>query len=434
MHIAILGGGIIGITSAYYLAKQGYQVTVIDRQAGAGLETSFANAGQISPGYAAPWAAPGIPLKALKWMLSQHSPLVINPKPEWNKIKFITRMLANCTSDRYSLNKDRMLRLAEYSRNSLNELSREIQLDFDASSKGTLQLFRTQQQLDAAQKDIALLEKNQIPYELLDAESCIAAEPGLAAVKSKIKGGLRLTLDQTGDCFKFTQNLAEKCQQMGVNFLFQTEIKSIQVKHNQIVSVNTNAGQFDADQYVMAMGSYSTTLLKPMGIDLPVYPVKGYSITLPVVNDQAAPLSTIMDESYKVAITRLGDRIRVAGTAELNGYNLSLNQGRRSTLHHVVSDLFPNGVTSQTDDGFWTGLRPMTPDGTPIIGSTEIHNLYLNTGHGTLGWTMSFGSGRLLADIITQKKTGIVHSDLSLERYKNANALLPQRDYTLEPM
>jgi len=418
MHIAVLGSGIIGITTAYYLAKQGYQVTVIDRQASAGLETSFANAGQISPGYAAPWAAPGIPLKAIKWILGKHSPLVVNPKPEWDKLKFIMQMLTNCTADRYALNKGRMLRLAEYSRWSLKELSEETRIAFDANSQGTLQLFRTQQQLDAAQQDIALLERNNIPYELLDNDACVRVEPGLTAVQAKIKGGLRLTLDQTGDCYKFTQQLSETCKQMGVSFLFDTEVKSLQVKGDQIVSVSTSAGHFDADQYVMAMGSYSTDLLKQANIHIPVYPVKGYSLTLPVVNERAAPVSTIMDETYKVAITRLGNRIRVAGTAELNGFNLALSEGRRSTLKHVVSDLFPQGTDRNAEDQFWTGLRPMTPDGTPIVGHTPIKNLYLNTGHGTLGWTMSFGSARLLADIIANRKTDIEHADLSINRYR----------------
>lgn len=416
MKILILGSGIIGTTSAYYLARQGHEVTVVDRQSGAGLETSFANAGQISPGYAAPWAAPGIPLKAIKWLLSNHSPLIVNPKPEWDKIKFIARMLANCNTKSYATNKGRMLRLAEYSRTSLQQLQQEIGLAYDGQSKGTLQLFRSPQQLKAAQKDIALLEQYQIPYQLLDADACIQAEPGLSAVSDKIAGGLRLTLDQTGDCFKLTSQLVDQCKKLGVVFSFNTSIESLNIQRGKIKSVSTDAGQFEADQYVMAMGSYSTKLLQQIGMNIPVYPVKGYSITLPVINEQAAPLSTIMDETYKVAITRLGDRIRVAGTAELNGYDLSLNEKPRATIRHVVSDLFPQGV-DLSEDNFWAGLRPMTPDGTPLVGATDIENLYLNTGHGTLGWTMSFGSARLLADIISGKQPDIVFNDLSIKRY-----------------
>jgi D-amino-acid dehydrogenase len=430
MQIVILGSGIIGTTSAYYLAKQGHSVTVVDRQPAAAMETSFANAGQISPGYSAPWAAPGIPVKAIKWMLSKHSPLVVSPKPEWSKIKFIGRMLANCNARSYAINKGRMLRLAEYSRVSLQQLQQELKLDYDGESKGTLQVFRTEKQLKAAAKDIALLEEYGVPYELLDADGCVNVEPGLAAVKHKIVGGLRLVLDQTGDCFKLSTGLVESCKQMGVEFKFDTQIKSLNMQHNKIASVTTDKGDLTADKFVMALGSYSTELLKQVGIDSPVYPVKGYSITIPVTNEGAAPVSTIMDETYKVALTRLGDRIRVAGTAELNGYDLGLSEKRGDTIRHVVSDLFPEG-TDLSEDNLWTGLRPMTPDGTPIIGATDVSNLFLNTGHGTLGWTMSFGSGRLLADIISGVQTDIECEDLSIRRYSRTFSLNNEPDKAL---
>lgn len=417
MHIIILGSGVIGVTSAWYLSKLGHQVTVIDRQSEAAMETSHANAGQISPGYSAPWAAPGIPLKAIKWMFSQHAPLVINALPEWNKLQFMARMLANCNVSSYHKNKDRMLRLAEYSRESLNLFKHEHQIEFDHKELGTLQLFRTQAQLRAAQKDITLLEQNNIPYQLLDAQGCVAAEPGLQDVAHKLVGGLRLPLDQTGDCFSLVTQLVEHCRANGVKFLFNTDIKRINKIGKRVESIDTQRGTLTADQFVMALGSYSTTLLKSIGIDIPVYPVKGYSLTLPVINQQSAPISTIMDETYKVALTRLGGRIRVAGMAELNGFNLELNPKRHQTLRHVVEDLFPRGVSSNADDQFWTGLRPMTPDGTPIVGATDIDNLFLNTGHGTLGWTMSFGSARLLADLIHSGRGDIAHEDLSIVRY-----------------
>lgn len=317
-----------------------------------------------------------------------------------------------------------MLRLAEYSRVSLKQLEQELGLQYDGESKGTLQLFRTHKQLKAAAKDIALLEKNGIPYELLDAEGCVQAEPGLSEVKHKIVGGLRLVLDQTGDCFKLTTQLVERCKQLGVEFKFNTRIESLNMQLQQIVSVSTDAGELSADHYVMALGSYATELLKQVGINSPVYPVKGYSITLPVINQDAAPVSTIMDETYKVAITRLGNRIRIAGTAELNGFDLSLNEKRRDTIRHVVGDLFPAGVDFSEDE-FWTGLRPMTPDGTPLIGATDVSNLFLNTGHGTLGWTMSFGSGRLLADIVSGRQTEIESDDLSIKRYQVGFARQP---------
>ncbi len=431
MQVLVLGSGIIGTTSAYYLALQGHQVRVIDRQPTSGLETSFANAGQISPGYSAPWAAPGIPFKAMKWMLSRHSPLVINPKMDWAKIKFIARMMSNCTEKSYSINKSRMLRLAEYSRLSLQKLENELELNYDQRSQGTLQLFRTRKQVLASEKDMAILDKLQMPYESLDINACINAEPALEAVKHKFIGGLRLPNDQTGDCYQLTEELTERCKKMGVIFDFNTEISSLRIENSQIQSVITNKKEYTADKYVMALGSYSNKLLKTIGIDSPVYPVKGYSVTLPINNPQEAPVSTIMDETYKIALTRLGDRIRVAGTAELDGYNLSLKEKRRQTLRFVATDIFPHTAAVKEDE-FWTGLRPMTPDGTPIVGETDISNLYMNTGHGTLGWTMSFGSGRLLADIISGNKTSIICDDLSIRRYnskfkkqKRLNQLVP---------
>jgi D-amino-acid dehydrogenase len=416
MHVLILGSGVIGVTNAYYLAKEGHQVTVVDRQSSAGMETSFANAGQISPGYSAPWAAPGVPKKAVKWMLSRYAPLIVNFKPEWDKLKFITRMFANCTEKAYGINKDRMVRLAEYSRLCLLELDKELEFDYNHERKGTLQIFRTEAQLKASAKDIAVLEAINVPYELLDADGCVAVEPGLADVKKDIVGGLRLVNDMTGDCFKLTTQLMNKCREMGVDFKFDTSINKLNMDKGKISSVSTSVGKLTADKYIMALGCYSTKLLKEVGIDSPVYPVKGYSLTIPVINENAAPISTIMDETYKVAVTRLGNRIRIAGVAELTGYDLSIGKKQRDTMRHVISNLFPNG-TDLTEDNAWCGLRPMTPDGTPIIGKTEISNLYLNTGHGTLGWTMSFGSARVSTDIVCGRAPEILSDNFAISRY-----------------
>ena len=417
MHVLILGSGVIGVTNAYYLAKEGHQVTVVDRQSSAGMETSFANAGQISPGYSAPWAAPGVPKKAVKWMLSRYAPLIVNFKPEWDKLKFVTRMFANCTEKAYGINKDRMLRLAEYSRLCLLELDKELEFDYNHERKGTLQIFRTEAQLKASAKDIAVLEAINVPYELLDADGCVAVEPGLADVKKDIVGGLRLVNDMTGDCFKLTTQLMNKCREMGVDFKFDTSINKLNMDKGKISSVSTSTGKLTADKYIMALGCYSTKLLKEVGIDSPVYPVKGYSLTIPVINENAAPISTIMDETYKVAVTRLGNRIRIAGVAELTGYDLSIGKKQRATMRHVISNLFPNG-TDLTEDNAWCGLRPMTPDGTPIIGKTDISNLFLNTGHGTLGWTMSFGSARVSTDIVCGRAPEILSDNFAISRYK----------------
>ena len=421
MHAIVIGSGVIGTTTAYYLNRLGYQVTVLDRQPRSGLETSFANAGQISPGYSAPWAGPGIPMKAIKWMLSEHSPLVIRPsKMDATMFRFIVMMMRNCTAARYHINKARMLKVAEYSRQALDELRKETGISYDERTRGTLQVFRSDAQVQGAKKDTDILEECNIPYESLSVDGCIAAEPALKHVREKIRGGLRLPLDETGDCLMFTQNLAVTCITKGVVFRYGVNIEALLMNNGKISGVKTDQGVLTADQYVMALGSYSPQLLKPVGIDIPVYPVKGYSITVPIVNPEDAPVSTVMDETYKVAITRLGDRVRVAGTAELTGHDLSLREERRQTVRFVVSDMFPKAA-NMTEDNFWTGLRPMTPDGTPVIGATPHSNLFINTGHGTLGWTMACGSGRLLADIMAGQKSDIDLEGLDMRRYSFAN-------------
>ena len=371
MKVMVLGSGVIGVTLAYYLAKAGHDVTVIDRRPGPGLETSYANAGEISPGYAAPWAAPGIPLKALKWAFMRHRPLVIWPMMDPAMWLWGLSMLRNCTAARYEINKNRMVRLAEYSRDCLIALRADTGIRYDERSLGTLQLFRTQKQLDGTAKDVAVLRDAGVPYELLDPDGCIRAEPALALVKEKVAGGLRLPGDETGDCFKFTQALAHIAEGLGVEFRFGVTIKQILREGERVSGVATAAGTLQADSYVLALGSYSPRLAAPLGIRLGIYPIKGYSITIPITDPAGAPESTVMDETFKVAVTRLGDRIRVGGTAEIAGYSQALRQGRRDTLDHVVTDLFPRGGDIAQAE-FWTGLRPMTPDGTPIIGATPL--------------------------------------------------------------
>ncbi len=416
MKVVVLGAGVIGVTSAWYLAKAGHEVTVIDRQAAPALETSFANAGEISPGYASPWAAPGIPVKAIKWMFQEHAPLIIQPRPDWAKISWMARMLMNCTEAAYAVNKSRMVRLAEYSRDCLMELRQETGISYDERTQGTLQLFRTEKQVAAAEKDIAVLKADGVPFEVLDADQCVAAEPGLAAAKGKIAGGLRLPGDETGDCFKFTQSLSRMAEGLGVTFRYGVGIDGLEAEGGRIVAVRTSEGRVTADAFVVALGSYSPQLVAPFGMKLPVYPVKGYSITVPIVDEGRAPVSTVMDETHKIAITRLGDRIRVGGMAEIAGFDLSLKAKRQATLTHSVEDLF-GGAGDQSKATFWCGLRPMTPDGTPVVGRSPISNLFLNTGHGTLGWTMAAGSGRVLADLMSGKRAEIEAADLGYARY-----------------
>lgn len=416
MKILVLGGGVIGVTTAYFLAEAGHEVTVIDRQKGPALETSFANAGEVSPGYASPWAGPGIPLKAIKWLLMKHGPLVVRPAFDPHMWIWLLKMLRNCTAERYAVNKARMVPLAEYSRDTLKALRETTGIAYDARAKGTLQLFRTQKQLDGTSGDIEVLKTYGVPYEVLDPEGCVAAEPALAGVREKFVGGLRLPGDETGDCKMFTDRMAELCVARGVTFEYGTTIRRVVKNRNRITNIATDKGWRAADAYVMAMGSYSARFMRQLKRPIPVYPVKGYSITVPIKDAAGAPESTVMDETYKVAITRLGDRIRVGGTAEISGFDLSLHESRRRTLEHSVGDLFPEGGDLKAAT-FWCGLRPMTPDGPPLIGRTEFSNLYLNTGHGTLGWTMACGSAKVLADIISSRVPDINVRDLGPERY-----------------
>lgn len=416
MKVAVLGSGVIGVASAWYLAEAGHDVVVIDRQPGPALETSFANAGEISPGYASPWAAPGIPQKAIRWLMMRHAPLILQPAIDREMLGWLFAMLRNCTGTRYAINKARMVRLAEYSRDRLIALRADTGIAYDERMQGTLQLFRTQKQLDGTEKDIAVLRAGGVPFELLDREGCIAVEPGLAAAREKIVGGLRLPGDETGDCFKFTGALAAMAAERGVRFRYGEAIRSLAIEGARIVGVETDRGRITADRYVLALGSHSAAMLRPIGLKLPVYPVKGYSITVPIVDAARAPESTLMDESYKIAITRLGERIRVGGMAEISGYNNMLPKRRRATLVHSLTDLFA-GAGDIDATSYWSGLRPMTPDGTPVIGATPYDNLFLNTGHGTLGWTMACGSGRLIADLVSGRAPDIEATDLSIARY-----------------
>jgi len=420
MHVIVLGSGVIGTTTAWYLAQRGARVTVLERQPGPALETSFANAGQVSPGYSTPWAAPGIPLKALKWLFQRHAPLAIRADGSLFQLRWMLQMLTNCSAERYTVNKERMMRLSEYARDCLRTLRADTGIRYEERSRGTLQLFRTQAQLDAAQRDIAVLQECGVPFELLNADQLQTVEPALARSRSPLVGGLRLPNDETGDCHLFTTRLTELARQAGVEFRFDVDIREILTGGGGVIGVRVGEGAHSqvlaADRYVLALGSYSRQMAAGLGLDLPVYPVKGYSLTVPLVDADGAPQSTVLDETYKVAVTRFDNRIRVGGMAELGGFDLRLNPRRRETLEKVVGDLFPTGGDLPRAE-FWTGLRPMTPDSTPIVGATPYPELFINTGHGTLGWTMSCGAGALVADLVTGRQPAIRHDDLALSRY-----------------
>ncbi len=416
MKVLVLGGGVIGVTSAWYLHRAGHEVTVVDRQPAPGLETSYANGGQVSWGAGTPWAAPGIPLKALKWMLRPHSPLVLRPRFDPAMWSWLFKMLANCTRERYIINKERMVRLSRYSHECLTALRRETGIHYDERMTGILELFRTTRELDEAARDATLLTRWGVDCRLLDRAGCVAQEAALRTSQEKIVGGLHFPGDESGDCFQFTQALANLAGSQGVRFVPNTRIERLEAHGERLDRVLTDKGEMTADACVIACGSYSSLLLRPLGIRLPVYPVKGYSVTLPLMDAAAAPSGSVTDATHKVVITRLGNKLRGAGTAELTSYDLKLRPARLATISHVLDDLFP-GAAHQTQAQPWCGLRPMTPDNPPVLGPTFYKNLYLNTGHGTLGWTMACGSGKILADVVSGRSTDIDLKGLTLERF-----------------
>ncbi len=422
MKVIVLGAGVIGTTTAYYLAKAGHQVEVFDRHAEVAQEASFANAGQLSFGYSSPWAAPKIPLQALKWLFQRHSPMALKLTSDPDQYFWMLQLLFNCRHKPYLINKERMLRLAEYSRHCLDTLRAETDIQYDGQQLGTTQILRTQKQLNDITADVQVLEKLGVAHQVLDAEGVYSVEPALAQATVKIVGGVHFPQDQTGDCQLFTHSLAAIAKDLGVKFHFEQNIlrletKQAAAKNNEIIGVWVDGKLHQADHYVVALGSFSAPFLKSMGLRIPVYPFKGYSLTAAVTQQALAPRSTVLDESYKVAITRLGERIRVGGMAEIVGYDLSLKANRKETLVMVANQLYPQAADYEQTE-LWSGLRPATPDSTPIVGAASYENLWLNTGHGTLGWTMACGSGQLLADLITDKAADIQTDDLSLQRYR----------------
>ena len=386
MRIAVLGAGVIGVTTAWYLRQAGHEVQVVDRREGPGLETSFANGGQISADHAAPWAKPGVPLQALKWMLHEDSPLLFRLRADPAQWRWGLEFLRNCTAARYRENAARLQRLGRYSRDQLRALRRESGLQYDQVERGILVLYTGDRPFEPGWKT---------------PDECVALEPAVASLKSRLVGGNYFPDDESGDAYKFTTGLAKLCEAQGVEFRFRVSFTGFSVKNGKV-----NSSQFEADAYVIALGSYSPLVTRPLGIDLPVYPLKGYSVTMPVKNAAAAWTVSLSDEAHKLVLSRLGDRLRIAGTAELSGYDTTINQVRCDAIVKRVMELFPDaGDPSKAT--YWAGLRPATPSNIPHVGATKYPNLFLNTGHGTLGWTLACGSGRMLADIVSGRRPGI---------------------------
>lgn len=393
MKIAVLGAGVVGVTTAWYLARDGHEVTVIDRQPGPGRETSFANGGQVSAGHAQPWARPSVIPKMLGWLGREDAPLRFRPRADWAQWAWGLGFLFECLPGRYEKNTRALAGLAAYSRDSLVALRKETGLEYDALSRGILQFFTDARDLRAAAEH----------GPVKSAEECLDLEPALRHSEARVLGGVYMRGDESGDAHKFTAGLAELAQAKGVRFLFEKEVSSIESIAGRITGLK--GSDITADAYVVALGSYSPLLLASLGIRVPVYPLKGYSITLPLgpAEQASAPQVSLTDEAHKLVISRLGNRLRVAGTAELSGYDVAVDAARCNAILRRVRTLFPQlGAVTTVDR--WAGLRPATPSNVPVIGATRYPNLFLNTGHGTLGWTLACGSARALAALVAGRK------------------------------
>ncbi|AWU98486.1 amino acid dehydrogenase [Burkholderia sp. JP2-270] len=425
MHVIVLGAGVIGVTTAWHLREAGCDVTVIEREADVAQATSLGNAGVIAPGYVTPWAAPGMPGKILKYLFRPASPLIFRPTLDAAQWRWIARWLRECEFERFRVNKRRMQRIAYYSRACLHAFRDRYPFDYGAS-RGYLQLLRGAFDVEMVQPALKVLRDAGIAFRELDAAGCTAIEPGLRWARQAPVGGIYLPDDEAGDCARFTRELRALCEANGVTFRFRTAIRALDVAGGKVRGVRIDSlderaavrsgTSLAADAIVVALGVDSAGLLRPHGIDVPLYPVKGYSATLAVVDDEKAPHAALMDESLKTAITRFGPTLRVAGTAELGNRHAALRQQALDTLMKVLDDWFPHAA-DRASARFWVGRRPMTPDGPPLLGASGIDGLWLNVGHGSTGWAMSMGSGKVVADLVTGREPEIDLSGLTLARY-----------------
>lgn len=416
MSTVVLGAGVVGVTTAYFLARAGEAVTVVDRQPAAGLETSFANGGLVTPGMSDPWAAPGVPAMMLRYLGREDAPFLLRLKAVPSMMGWGLRFLRNCAPERWRANTAAVLRLGVYSLAALDEVTAEAGIAYDRCELGNLRVYPDAKSLDEARAAARMYRELGQPVDVLDAEACVRLEPALAPVRREIAGGVHYRGDRSGDCLRFTQALAQHAEQRGATFKLETHIRGIDAADGRVTAVVTDKGRIAGERFVLACGSYSPQLARPLGLRLPVNPVKGYSATLPVGGWNNVPTLPVVDYHRKMAVTRLGDRIRLAGTAEFGGYDNSDNPRRSAMLLDAFSELFPE-YPKQGDVEHWHGLRPMTPDGRPILGKTPLSNLYLNTGHGPLGWTLSCGSARALADTILGRKPEIDLSGFALSRF-----------------
>jgi D-amino-acid dehydrogenase len=408
MKVVVLGAGVIGATSAWYLARTGHEVMVVDRQPEAALETSFANGGQISVSHCEPWANPAAPFKILQWLGREDAPLLFRPRADPAQWLWSLRFLFECLPGRTRRNTEAAFALALYSREQLRQLRHDTGIRYDSQTRGILHLYEEPREFERAKKQVELLRARGLETEIKTPQECLAVEPALRGSTVRIAGGAYAASDESGDAQVFTHNLAELCRDQGVSFRFKVSVKRLEAARGAIerVVIDDEEGieeSLRADAYVVALGSYSPLLLNGIGISVPVYPVKGYSITLPLEPGDEAPQVSLTDHARKIVISRLGDRLRAAGTAEMNGYDTEMNEIRCQALVKRCFEWFPKAGRPERAQ-FWTGLRPATPSNLPLIGRAKYLNLFLNTGHGTLGWTLACGSGRALADIVNGRK------------------------------
>ncbi|MDN7674162.1 D-amino acid dehydrogenase [Burkholderia oklahomensis] len=429
MHTIVLGAGVIGVATAFHLREAGFDVTVIEREADVALATSRGNAGIIAPGYVTPWAAPGMPAKILKYLFKPASPLIFRPTLDPAQWRWIARWLRECELARFRVNKQRMQRVAYYSRSCLRAFRDRHPFDYGAS-RGYLQLFRSEFDVQLAQPALAVLRDAGIGHREVGADECMQIEPGLRWANARPVGGLYLPDDEAGDCARFTRRLRAICEANGVRFRFGTDVRALQIERGRACGVTiaradapqrrqgrpAQEERLAADAVVVSLGVDSAALLARVGVHVPLYPVKGYSATLPIVDEEKAPRAALMDESLKTAITRFGPTLRVAGTAELGDRRATLREQALRTLMKVLDDWFPHAAHA-ADAQFWVGRRPMTPDGAPLLGPSGVDGLWLNVGHGSTGWAMSMGSGKVVADLVAGREPEIDLDGLTLARY-----------------
>lgn len=411
MKVIVLGAGVIGTTAAWFLQQKGYQVTVIDRQPAAGLETSFANGGQISVSHAEPWANPAAPKKILKWLFKEDAPLLFRLRADAMQWRWGMQFLKECTPAKTRHNIVQLVNLGTYSRQTLQQLRADTDIQYDCLSKGILHFYTDPGEFESALAPAELMRELGCDRRVIDRDETIRIEPALAHIHSQITGATYTAADESGDAHQFTQNLAALAAAHGVEFRYNSTILALEADAQQVTGVRIQDAHglpitLHADAYLVCMGSYSPMLVKPLGIDLLIYPAKGYSATMPIRAPALAPQVSLTDDQYKLVFSRLGNRLRIAGTAELNGYNTDLNPIRCQAITRRTLQLFPDAVDA-TQVQYWTGLRPATPSNIPYIGRSKLSNLYLNTGHGTLGWTHSCGSGQAIADLIAGQRPAV---------------------------